>query len=189
MAAHCRPRTAALAYQLLLVAIGSMLIAASAQIVVPMFPVPVTGQTFAVLLIGALYGSRLGAATVLAYLLEGAAGLPVFAQFGGGIHVLGGLTGGYLLGFLPAAFIVGRLADAGWDRRPGSAAIAMLIGTIVLYVPGLIQLAFFVGVDRVFTLGLVPFLPGAIVKIALATALLPLGWRALGTLEARFGGR
>ena len=193
-----RPHRAAagLGYDLLLVVFGSALIALSARLSIHLpstiTPVPVTGQTFAILLVGALYGSKRGPAAVLLYLAEGLAGLPVFAGGSGGLHHLLGPTGDYLVGFVGAAFITGVLAGRGWDRRPAKTALAMALGTITLYVPGLIWLGLFVGPDRVLAAGLVPFIPGAVIKIALATALLPQGWkilRWLGGCEFKAAGR
>lgn len=174
-------------YDLVLVGLGSALIALSAQFAVnlPLYlsPIPITGQTLAVLLVGALYGSKRGVATVLAYLAEGLAGLPVFAGGSGGLVHLLGPTGGYLLGFIAAAFIVGRLAERGWDRRPLTTALAMTLGTLALFVPGLIWLAPFVGPHNVLATGFVPFIPGAIIKISLASLLLPQGWKVLRWLR------
>lgn len=165
---------------ILLVLAGSILIALSAQIAIPFYPVPFTGQTFAVLMVGITLGSVRGALAVIAYLLEGLFGLPVFAQ-GGATATLFGPTLGYLLGFVPAAFIVGYLAERGWDRHPISTALAMLIGNGVIYIPGLIVLSTFLGKDLAATLslGLVPFVLGDLIKLALATALMPLAWRLL----------
>ncbi len=173
------------AYDVLLVVAGSVLIAASAKvsIALPRNLVPITGQTFAVLLIGALYGSRRGVATVLAYLAEGAAGIPVFAGKGAGVAYLMGPTGGYLIGFVVAAGIVGWLAQRGWDRRFGTTAVAMTLGTIAIFLCGMSWYAAFVGPLQVFAGGLLPFLPGAIVKIILAAALLPSGWKVLARLR------
>lgn len=174
-------RSASLAYSIVLVLAGSWLIAATAwvELRLPFSIVPVTGQTFGVLLVAALLGSRLGTATVLAYLAQGIAGLPVFAGGAAGLPWLLGPTGGYLIGFLPAAFIVGLLAERGWDRRPLTTAIAMALGNGAIYAVGLPWLALFVGPGQAVPQGLLPFLPGAVMKIALATALLPLGWRVL----------
>jgi biotin transport system substrate-specific component len=163
-----------------LVVAGSLLLALSAQIAVPLpfSPVPVTGQTFAVLLIGAALGSRLGSAAVLLYLIEGAAGLPVFAPGTTlGVARLLGPTGGYLVGFVAGAAVVGALAERGWDRDLVRAAAAMLAGEVVIYLFGLIGLARFVPADQLLTAGLVPFIPGDIVKVALAALALPLAWR------------
>ncbi len=174
-------------YDLVLVVLGSALIAVSAQVAVALplsiSPVPITGQTLAILLVGALYGSKRGVATVLAYLAEGLAGLPVFAGGSGGLPHFLGPTGGYLLGFIAAVFVVGRLAERGWDRRPLTTALAMTLGTLALFVPGLIWLAPFVGPRNVLALGFMPFIPGAIIKISLASLLLPQGWKALRWLR------
>lgn len=163
-----------------LVAGGSLLIALSAQVAVPLpwSPVPVTGQTFGVLLVAAALGSRLGLAAVSAYLVQGAMGLPVFAPGGApGVARLVGPTGGYLVGFALAAFAVGSLAERGWDRRLGPAILAMLAGLALVYVVGLLWLSRFVAPDRLLQAGLVPFLPGEIVKLALAASLLPVARR------------
>lgn len=177
---------AAWAYDVTLVALGSALIALSAQLVVRLpaviSPVPITGQTFAVLLVGALYGSRRGVATVLAYLAEGMAGLPVFAGGSAGLAYMLGPTGGFLVGFIAAAAVTGMMAERGWDRRPFKASAAMALGTVAIFVPGLIWLATFLGPQRVLAAGLLPFLPGAVLKIGLAAALLPQGWVILRRL-------
>jgi biotin transport system substrate-specific component len=177
-------RRTALAYDLALILSGSLLIALSAQIAVylPFSPVPVTGQTLAVLLVGALMGSRRGSAAVLAYLAEGAAGMPVFANGHAGPAYMTGPTGGYLIGFVIAAYVTGGLAERGWDRRPLTTSLAMLIGNIAIYTCGLIGLIHFVGIGHVLDAGLIPFIPGDLVKLALATALLPSGWRFIGPL-------
>ncbi len=161
---------------------GSLLIALSAQVAIPLpfSPVPITGQTLAVLLVGAVLGSRLGSLCVLMYLAEGALGLPVFAGGALGLARLFGPTGGYLAGLLAAAFVTGWLAERGWDRRPATALLAMLAGTVVIYACGLAWLAHFVGAQRVLALGLLPFVPGDLVKLSAATALLPAGWWLLG---------
>ena len=163
----------------LLVLTGSWLIALTAQISFTIGPVPITGQTFGVLLVGALLGSRRGAASVLAYLAQGFAGLPVFAGGMATTAVLAGPTAGYLLGFLPAAFVVGWLCERGWDRKVETAVIAMLIGNIIIYAFGLSLLSRFVGWDQVLSLGLFPFIPGDILKILLAAVVMPFGWKLL----------
>lgn len=166
-------------YDAALVLGGSLLIAMSAQIAIllPFSPVPITGQTLAVLLVGALLGSRRGTLSVLAYLAEGAMGLPVFAGGGTGVAWLLGPTGGYLLGFMPAAFITGWLAERDWDRRVETTLLMMLVGNITIYAVGLLYLAFFTGLDRVLPLGFYPFIVGDVAKWLLATALLPSAWR------------
>lgn len=175
-----RPGTG-IRYELALIVAGSLLIAATAQIAIPLgfSPVPITGQTFGILLIGALYGARRGALTVIAYLAEGAAGLPVFAAFGAGATHLLGPTGGYLVGFVPAAFLVGVLAQRGWDRWFLTTVAAMVAGNLVIFIVGATWLTAFIDADLAITLGVVPFLPGAVVKIVLAALLLPAGWRLL----------
>lgn len=171
----------------------SVLLALSAQISLPLpfSPVPVTAQTLIVLLTGALLGSRLGALAVLAYLGEGLAGLPVFA--GGrsawspsalGVPVILGPTVGYLLSWPLATFLVGWLAERGWDRRVWTAALAMVLGTVLIYAGGLAVLSLFVPAAGLLAAGLLPFLPGDAAKIVVATAVLPSGWALL-----RRGGR
>lgn len=161
--------------------IGSLLIAVAAQINVPMQPVPMTLQTLAVLAVGAAFGWRLGAATVALYVLEGAVGLPVYAEMKAGLAVLAGPTGGYLLGFILAAAVVGFLAERGFDRSVPKMMLAMLIGAAVLYVPGLIWLSGFVGgMEGAFTFGFVPFWIGDIVKAVIAALAFPTVWKWLG---------
>lgn len=162
-----------------LVLVGSLFLAACAQITVWTVPVPVTMQTFGVLVIGAVYGWRLGAATVAAYLLEGLIGLPVFAGLTAGAAILLGPTGGYLVGFIAAAAVVGWLAERGWDRKILTMALAMLIGNVVLYVPGLLWLSQFTGWSDVLAYGLTPFVIGDLVKLAAAALLLPAAWQFL----------
>ena len=160
---------------------GSLLLWASAKVQLPFYPVPLTMQTFAVLAIGAALGWRLGLATVLLYLAEGAAGLPVFAgtpEKGIGLAYMMGPTGGYLLGYLPAAAVCGWLAERGWDRSVALTALAMLAGTVMIYLPGLLWLGAVVGWDKpVLAWGLTPFLLGDLLKLGLASAALPLVWR------------
>ena len=151
---------------------GSLALALSAKIQVPFWPVPATMQTLVALMIGYGFGSRLGVATVLAYLAEGLAGLPVFAGALAGPAYLLGPTGGYLLGFVPAALFAGWAA--GW-RRPQTLAwtsLAMLMGHAMIFVPGVAWLAVFFGWTKAFALGLAPFLPAALVKSGLAAALI-----------------
>lgn len=169
-------------YDALLVIVGSVLIALSAQVsvILPFSPVPVTGQTFAVLMIGALYGRVRGMATVAAYLAQGAAGMPVFANGLGGAAVFAGPTGGYLAGFVLAAGLVGWLAERGWDRAVLATVAAMILGNVVIYLFGATNLVRFVGAEAALSSGVLPFLAGDAVKIALAAALLPMGWRILG---------
>lgn len=172
----------------LLVVGFSLLTAAAAQLVVPLpwTPVPLTGQTFAVLLTGALLGPRLGALAMLAYLAEGAAGLPFFRGGAGGVGHFSGATAGYLLAFPAAAYVTGHLAERGWDRRFLTAAAAMALGSLVILASGWAWLALmFKGGAEAFGLGVAPFLPGDVLKVALAAAALPSGWVLLRRLNPR----
>ena len=164
-----------------LVIVFSLFIAACAQFAIPIGEVPITGQTFAVLLTGALLGSRLGAAAVIAYLIEGALGLPFFAAGGSGIARFMGPTGGYLIAFPAAAYITGAFAEFGWDKRYHTAAIAMAIGSLVILSTGWAWYTVITNTspDVSFTLAVVRFIPGDIIKIALAAAVLPTGWALL----------
>jgi biotin transport system substrate-specific component len=175
-------------YDLILIVGGSLLIGLSAQFAVrlPFSPVPVTAQTFAVLMIGALFGSQRGGVTILLYVIEGAAGLPVFAMGQGGAAVLLGPRGGYLVGFIAAAYAVGLLAERGWDRRIGSTILAMVFGEALMYVFALswlfcLRLVFRVpiGAGSILAIGLYPFIVGDILKIVLAAIVLPSGWKLL----------
>ena len=170
-----------IARNIILAVTGSILLWASAKIQIPFYPVPMTMQTFVVLAVGMAFGWRLGAATVLLYLAEGAAGLPVFAgtpEKGLGIAYMAGPTGGYLLGFVMAAAIVGWLAERGYDRDVFRTGVAMLVGNAVIYVPGLIWLATVVGWDKpIYQWGMAPFLLGDLVKLVLAAILMPMLWK------------
>ena len=176
-------RKESLVYDIVWIIGATIFIALAAQIAIPVpfSPVPITGQSLAVLLTGILLGSKRGSLTVILYLLEGIAGLPVFAAAGFGLTHLVGPTGGYLIGFVPAAFLCGYLAEKGWDRNFGLALLTMIIGKIAIFVCGLLWLAEWVGLDQVLMMGLYPFLPGMVIKITLATASLPLGWKLVGT--------
>ena len=170
-----------LLWDVVLVVGFACLTAAFAQISFWIGPVPVTGQTFAVLLAGALLGSRRGALSQLSYLAIGATGIPHWFALGGpvGIARLIGPTGGYLIGFVAVAFVVGWLAERGWDRRIWTAALAMLAGEIVLFVFGLSWLAHFVPGDTVLQAGLYPFIIGDLIKVVAAALILPSGWLLL----------
>lgn len=169
-----------------LVLAGTALMAVSAKINVPMVPVPMTMQTFAVLVIAMAYGWRLGGATLLTYLAQGAMGLPVFAA-GGGLAYMAGPTGGYLAGFFVAAVTVGWLAERGWDRGPLRTFAANAVGTAMIFGFGMLWLTQVIAVAQgvayadalapALSAGVLPFLIGAVVKCALAAAVLPLAWR------------
>ena len=168
-------------YDAALVVAGAVAIALCTQIAIG-YPVPITGQTFAVLMVGVLLGSRRGAVCVLTYLAAGMAGLPVFSYGKAGLAAMLGPTGGYLLGFVAAAYVVGRLAERGWDRHAATTVLAMVLGNLAIYACGLIWLSFFAGAlggRGVLAVGLYPFLLGDLLRIALAAMLLPSGWRLL----------
>ena len=155
---------------------------AHAQFLIPGTPVPVTGQTFGVLLTGALLGPRLGVAAVLLYLLEGSLGLPVYSS------AASVSSYGYLAGFVLSAGIVGWLAEQGWDRKPLTTALMMACGSLATYACGATWLSRFVGVHNALWYGVALFLVGDAVKAALAAALLPMGWRLLGARLKRDAG-
>ena len=166
----------------------SLLTALAAQLVVPLpwTPVPLTGQTFAVLLTGALLGSRMGALTMLVYLAEGAVGLPFFRGGAGGAQHLLGPTAGYLFAFPVAAFVTGHLAERGWDRRFATAAAAMALGSLVILACGWGWLSLFYRTAAdAFAAGVLPFLVGDVIKIALAASALPAGWALLRRTGSR----
>ena len=162
-----------------LVVFGSLLLAVSAQFKIPLYPVPVTGQTLVVLLIGMTYGPRLGGITVAAYLFEGALGLPVFAGGAAGAAVLMGPTAGYLFGFLLAAIAMGYLAERGMGRTVVSTIAAMVIGNCVIYLCGALWLANFIGFGQAIAAGVLPFLYGDALKLVVAAGLMPWAWRAV----------
>jgi biotin transport system substrate-specific component len=176
LAATLWPATGAgaLARAIVLVILGSLLLAVSAQVQVPMWPVPITMQTFAVLVIGMSYGAGLAAATTIAYLLEGAVGLPVFA---GGLSGASGASFGYVIGFVPAAFAVGWLAERGWDRSLLTVIPALILGNLLIYLPGLAWLhSFMPGWPETLAAGFWPFLVGDALKLALAAAVMVGAW-------------
>ncbi len=170
--------------QAALVVLGIAVLAIAAKIRVPMWPVPVTMGTFAVLTIGAAYGARLGLVTILGYMLVGALGFDVFAGSSAeayGLSYMMGGTGGYLLGYVLATVALGLLARRGWDRSAPSMAGAMLIGNVLIYVPGLIWLGMLYGWDKpILAWGLTPFLLGDAIKLALAALILPAAWTLVG---------
>lgn len=170
--------------ELTLILLSSLFIAALAQVRIPLQPVPVTGQTFAVLLVGMALGSRRGALAVLTYLGMGAAGLPFFTGAQSGLAYMGGPTGGYLVGFVAAAWLVGWLAERGWDRSLLKTLAAMALGNLAIYLFGVAWLSRivggFVGDGGALALGLYPFLLGDALKALAAALLLPGAWRFIG---------
>jgi biotin transport system substrate-specific component len=161
-------------YDAALVAGFSLVVALSAQVAIPLpfTPVPVTLQTLAVLLAGCLLGSGRGALAILAYIGEGAAGLPVFSGGRAGVAHLLGPTGGYLLGFLAAAYVAGLLAERGSLRSWRGTLLTLVLGNVVLYVPGVAWLGAYTGLQKAVSLGLLPFLAGDLLKTAAGAGLL-----------------
>src|SRR6266436_10364402 len=159
----------------ILVALGTALLALSAKVNLPLPYVPMTLQTLVVLMIGAAYGWRLGSATVMAYLAEGAIGLPVFAGPVGGLAPLVGPTAGYLAGFVAAAFVTGWLSERGWDRSVPRLFVAMGLGHIVILATGFAWLVFGMklGFEKAWLVGIAPFVAASVIKNALGAALVP----------------
>lgn len=166
--------------QATLVIMGSLVVALLAQISIPLpfTPVPVTGQTLAVLLVGGALGSRLGGLSLLLYLVEGALGLPVFAGHVGGMPF--GPTGGYLIGFVIMAAVVGWLAERGWDRSLMKSIAAMVIAEIVLYAIAVPWLGFYVGFQHAISMGFTPFAAGDGLKLLIAGGMFPAAWKLVG---------
>ncbi|HPF41070.1 MAG TPA: biotin transporter BioY [Phycisphaerae bacterium] len=167
---------------ILLVAGASVLLALSAHVQIP-GPLPLTMQTFVVVLVAAALGSTRGSAAVLAYLAQGLAGLPVFAHGAAGPMYLAGPTGGYLIGFLVAAFVVGRMAECGWDRRFGTAIVTFLLGHLLILSLGFLWRSQFVGVGMAAAEGFVRTAPGMLIKTTLAAMTLPIAWRIVGRTD------
>ncbi len=178
-----RPQYATLT-DLILVILGSLFVAAVAQITIylPFSPVPITGQTFAVLLLGMLLGAKRGSAALLLYVAEGAAGLPVFAGARAGIPVLLGPTGGYIFGFIAAAWLLGKLAEGGWGKSLLSTLGAFALGSGLIYLFGVSWLASIIGLREAIAAGLTPFILGDAFKALLAAVLLPSAWKWLGNI-------
>jgi biotin transport system substrate-specific component len=177
----------------LLAVLGSAIVALAAQVSIPMLPVPMTLQTLAVLAVGGAYGARLGAGTLALYALEGAVGLPVFANFQAGLFLPTGeiiATGGYIIGFIVAAGLVGYLVEKGWGASVLKLCAAMLLGAAVLYIPGLVWLTAWLGIMKgmdatsattvAVTSGMLPFIPGDIIKAVLAALAFPAAFSLLG---------
>ena len=145
-------------------------------------PVPITGQTFAVVLIGLTYGRKLAASTLATYLLAGTAGLPFFANAASGLFFLLP-SGGYLIGFFFSAVMCGHFADKGWTKSPFKLAAIMLMSHVIIFACGLAQLSLFVPAEKLLAFGWLPFLPGDVVKSAAVIALLPTAWKFVRNKE------
>ena len=157
---------------LFLAFLATLLLAISSKIKIPFWPVPMTMQTFIIFLIGMTYGVRLSFVTVALYLLQGAAGLPVFAS-GGGIAYLMGPTAGYLYGMLFASVAISYLANLGFSKTYFKATLSLLIGSIMIFLIGIIYLGLIIGYEKAIVAGLLPFIPSELFKIALAVSLIP----------------
>ncbi len=167
---------------ILLIATGALFIFLTAQIYIVRTPVPLTGQTFGVLIVGGALGARRGFAAVALYVLLGLVGLPFFAEGKGGSAVILGATGGYLIGFMVAGAVVGRLAELGWDRHIGGAIGMMLIGSVLIYAIGLPWLAVVLHLSPADTIaaGLTPFIAWDLAKLAVAAGIFPTAWWLIG---------
>lgn len=183
--ARTLPRLDRRVHDALLVATGSLFVAVMAQVKIPLpfTPVPLTGQTFAVLLVGAALGSRLGTASLLLYFFQGSLGLPVFAGGASGLAYLTGPTGGYLAGFVAAAYLTGSLAARGLDRCIPSALLAFLAGEVVIYLFGVAWLSVYLGIRQALVAGFLPFLIGDAIKLAAAALVLPAAWKQMKPLR------
>lgn len=176
-----------LATDALLVTAGAGLVALFAQLYVPLWPVPVTGQTLAVLLVGCTLGAVRGAIAMALYAVVGIIGLPVFSEGTSGLGIVAGPTGGYIIGFIVSAALVGLLAERAWDRKVLKAVVTFAAGTLVVFAIGLPWLAVVLGLSLEQTLqaGLYPFLIGGAIKAAIAAGLLPLAWFGADKLKRR----
>jgi biotin transport system substrate-specific component len=177
---------ARVARNVLLALVGTLALTISAKTQIPFWPVPMTMQTFVVLVIGMAYGSRLGVSTIALYLLEGALGLPVFAgtpEQGVGLAYMMGPTGGYLAGFVVGAWVCGSLAERGFDRTPLKSLIAMSLGHALIFVFGVAWLAQLMGFEKAIMVGVVPFWAATIVKTLLGVVALPLAWKWISRIK------
>jgi biotin transport system substrate-specific component len=176
------PRIANWLRDLTLIVLGTLFTAILAQVQIPLpfTPVPLTGQTFAVLLVGAALGSKRGIASMVLYLALGALGLPFFAGGAHGLKVVIGATGGYLVGFIISAYIIGLFAERGLERSVSTSLIPFLVGTIIIYACGVTWLAVILGsFSKAIALGLVPFLIGDAIKLVAAALALPAAWKVI----------
>ena len=174
------PRASSWLRDVALIVAGSLLVATLAQSTIPLpfTPVPLTGQTFAVLLVGAALGSKRGLASMILYTVEGAIGLPFFAGGASGWHVLVGATAGYLLGFIIAAYVIGLLAERGLERNVRTSFVPFFVGTLVIYFFGVAWLSIVFGsLSKAIVAGLLPFVIGDIIKLILAALALPAAWK------------
>jgi len=188
-------RVRAVAVDAALIAGGAVLVAALAQVEVPLWPVPVTGQTLGVVVVGAALGARRGAAALVAYLVAGLAGLPVFAGFTGSIAAVAKPSFGFIIGFVFAAFVAGWFAERAWDRRPILAFVGFAAASVIPFLFGVPYMAFILNtvlgaglsVEAIIAAGVTPFIVGGIVKAALAAVLVPAAWAGVRAVERHTG--
>ncbi len=176
------PRAASWLRDVTLIVLGALFVAALAQIEIPLpfTPVPITGQTFGVLLVGAALGSKRGAASLASYLAMGMLGLPFFAGGAHGSSILLGATGGYLIGFIVTAYVTGLLAERGLERNVRTSLIPFLVGTVIIYACGVTWLTVVLGsFSKAVAAGLLLFLVGDAIKLVMASVALPLAWKAV----------
>ncbi len=171
------PRENTLIKQSILILFGVLILAIASQFSIPLNPVPITFQSTTVVLIGMLLGARHASYVMIAYLLAGIGGLPVFAEFSAGPSVLFGPTFGYLLGFLPAAFLCGLLAQKGWGKTVLSSFVATCLGTSIIFLFGVAGLALFTGWERAVAFGLMPFILSEPIKLIVVSYLIPKCWK------------
>ena len=186
-------RARAVALDAGLVVAGAAVVAALAQVEVPLWPVPVTGQTLAVVVVGAALGARRGAAALATYLFAGLAGLPVFAGFTGGFLAVAKPSFGYIIGFVVAASVAGWFAERAWDRKPLLAFAGFILASAIPFVFGIPYMAFILnvvgggsfGVGEILQFGLWPFVIGGLVKAAIAAVAIPAAWAAVRAVDTR----
>jgi len=177
------PRAAGWMRDIVLILLGALLVAGLAQVEIPLpfTPVPITGQTFGVLLVGAALGSKRGALSLASYLALGVVGLPFFAGGAHGLIIVIGATGGYLIGFVIAAYVIGLLAERGLERSLRTSILPFLTGTVIIYICGVAWLAIMLGsLSKALAAGLLPFLIGDAIKLVAAALVLPAAWRFAG---------
>lgn len=175
-----------------LVLAGAALVALLAQVTIPLPIVPITGQTLGVLVVGAALGARRGAAALTTYMLTGLAGLPVFAGFTGTIAAVATPSFGFILGFIPAAFLAGWFAERTWDRRPWLAMVGFVAASIVPFLVGVPYMAYILNVvmgagydlGGIIAVGVTPFIAGGVVKAAIAAIVIPAAWRSVRALDS-----
>ncbi len=173
----CWPKENIFLKQALLVLLGVSILSIVSQLSIPFKPVPLTFQSATVVLIGMAYGSRLGASVILSYFAAGCMGLPVFADYSMGIQHFGGFSGGYLLGFLPAAYLSGLFAERGWAKNRISAFAVALFSASVIFLFGVVQLAHFIGWENAITWGLMPFIYSEFIKLFAVSLIVPNLWK------------